>query len=404
MTDATQVDEAKAAGTNAALPGLFLMINTLETGGSERQFVTLAQALEREKFGVSLGCLKRFGPLMDEVNGLNEFSPGGSLFGIQSWRSRLALSRFLRKKEISVAQSFDFYSNLMLIPAARFGGVPVVVGSHRQLGDLLTATQFRAQSAVFRLCDRVVCNSLAAAERLRAAGTPERKLTVIPNGLPRALFAEMPPALPRDPQVVRIGMVSRMNDAVKRHDMFLRVAAKMAPRFPHLRFVLAGDGPLRAGLEDLARKLELGERAMFLGDRRDVTAVLAAMDISVLPSASESLSNVILESMAAGVPVVAADVGGNPELVQNGETGFLFHAGDEAQFSAALETLVAQPELRRRLGSRAREKAQAEYSIGRVRDRYQELYCSLLAKKGWKGAASFDRLQPAETSHEGLSH
>jgi L-malate glycosyltransferase len=395
--------ELSAPPTETALPSVFLMTNTLETGGSERQFVTMAHALDREKFSASLGCLKRIGPLLSEVNILHEFPPGGNLFGIQSWRSRLALSRWLRRENISVAQSFDFYSNLMLIPAARLAGVPVVLGSHRQLGDLMTARQFRAQSMVFRLCDRVVCNSRAAAERLRKAGIQEQKLAVIPNGLPPGWFAEVPPALPRDLRVTRIGMISRMNDSVKRHDLFLRVAAKLSPSFPELQFVLVGDGPLRPRLEDLARQLGLGERVTFLGDRRDVAAVLAALDISVLPSSSESLSNVILESMAAGLPVVAANVGGNPELVQNGNTGCLFSTGDEAQFGAALETLVTQPELRHRLGSRAREEVLLKYSIAGVRDRYQDLYYSVLAEKGWKASVALERLPAAATSHEGLS-
>jgi glycosyltransferase involved in cell wall biosynthesis len=378
------------------------MTNTLETGGTERQFVTMANALDREKFTVNLGCLKRKGPFLSEVTGLEEFSPGGSLFGLQSWRARLALSRFLRQKHISVAHSFDFYSNLMLIPAARLARVPVVVGSHRQLGDLMTRNQFRAQNAMFRLCDRIVCNSRSAADRLRDVGIAERKLTVIPNGLPDELFAGVAPDPALDPQVVRIGMISRMNDPVKRHDLFLRAAKRLARRFPQVRFILVGDGPLRAGLEAQADRLGLRDRIEFLGDRRDVPAVLATLDISVLPSASESLSNVILESMAAGVAVVAAKVGGNPELVQDGTTGFLFPSGDEEQLSRAMETLVTQPALRKQFGICARKKAQAEYAIPKIRDRYQELYRGVLLEKGWMTPAPIEHLQPVGTGHEGL--
>jgi L-malate glycosyltransferase len=384
------------------LPGVFLMTNTLETGGTERQFVTMANALDRGEFSVSLGCLKRKGPFVSEVPGLAEFSPGGSLFGLQSWRARLELSRFLRQKRIAVAHSFDFYSNLMLIPAARLARVPVVLGSHRQLGDLQTRNQFRAQNAMFRLCDRVVCNSRSAADRLREAGIAARKLTVIPNGLPDELFAGVTPDPARSPQVVRIGMISRMNDPVKRHDLFLRAAKRLAERFPQLRFILVGDGPLRAGLVALTDQLGLRNRIDFLGDRRDVPAVLATLDISVLPSASESLSNVILESMAAGVPVVAANVGGNPELVQNGATGFLFPSGDEEQFSRAMETLVTQAELRKQFGLCARQRAQAQYAIPKIRDRYQELYRNLLAEKGWMTPAPIEQLRPVGTGHEGL--
>ncbi len=368
-------------------PRVFLMTNTLETGGSERQFVTMANALDGDKFSVSLGCLKPFGPLLSEVEGLHRFAAGGSLFGLQSWWSRLRLSRFLRAHRVAVAHSFDFYSNLMLIPAARHAGVPVILGSHRQLGDLLTFTQFQAQNAVFRMCDRVVCNSRAAAGRLQDRGIAESKLAVIPNGLPRECFAATPPAIPREPGTLRIGMISRMNHAVKQHEMFLRVAARLSPRFPHLRFVLVGDGPLRPALEHLDKTLGLWNYTTFLGDRRDIPAVFASLDISVLPSSSESLSNVIMESMAAGVPVVASDAGGNPELVKHGETGFLFASGEESQFAEALETLIVQPDLRKRLAVSARARAQSEYAIPRVRDRYQNLYCGLLKEKGWTAPA-----------------
>jgi glycosyltransferase involved in cell wall biosynthesis len=390
------------SGAEPTPPAVFLMTNTLETGGTERQFVTMANALDREKFSVNLGCLNRKGPFLGEVTGLEEFSPGGSLFGLQSWRARLALSRFLRQKRIGVAHSFDFYSNLMLIPAARLARVPVVVGSHRQLGDLMTRNQFRAQNAMFRLCDRIVCNSRSAADRLRQAGIAERKLTVIPNGLPDRLFADVMPAPAQDRQVVRIGMISRMNDPVKRHDLFLRAAKRLAARFSQVHFILVGDGPLRAGLEALADQLGLRDRVDFLGDRRDVPAVLATLDISVLPSASESLSNVILESMAAGVAVVAANVGGNPELVQNGTTGLLFPSGDEDQLSRAMETLVSQPDLRKQFGSCARQRAQAEYAIPKIRDRYQELYRGLLAEKGWMTPVPIEQLRTVGTGHEGL--
>ncbi len=384
----------------SARPGVFLMTNTLETGGSERQFVTMANALDHAMFRVSLGCLSPIGPLRGDIQSIEQFPAGGSLFGLRSWFSRLALAKFLRRQRIAIAHAFDFYSNLMLIPAAKWAGVPVVLGSHRQIGDLLTRRQFQAQNAAFRLCDRIVCNSTAAAGRLEQSGIRRSKLVVIPNGLPDEFFAATPPALPREPNVIRIGMISRMNHPVKRHDMFLRAAARLARRFPQLQFVLVGDGSLRAGLEALVAHLELTNRVQFLGDRRDIPAVLAALDITVLPSSSESLSNVILESMAAGVPVVAVRVGGNPEVVQDGNTGFLFNPGDEEAFAALLETLGLQPELRQKFASAARARAHAEYSIARVKDRYQELYRSLLEEKGY-GSAPVEVLAGCAEKPEG---
>jgi glycosyltransferase involved in cell wall biosynthesis len=250
----------------------------------------------------------------------------------------------------------------------------------------------------------VVCNSRAAASHLQEAGIRSHKLVVIPNGLPDKLFEPTTPALPREENVLRIGMISRMNHAVKQHDMFLRVAARLAPRVPQARFVLIGDGPLRPALEALALELGLRDRVLFLGDRRDIPAVLAALDVTVLPSASESLSNVIMEAMAAGIPVVASNVGGNPELVEHGTTGFLFPPGDEEQFAAALETLLAQAELRRQFGSAARERALAEYTIPQVRDRYQDLYLSLLAEKKWNPRRPSYSMPAASPERQRESH
>jgi glycosyltransferase involved in cell wall biosynthesis len=357
------------------------MLNTLERGGTERQFVTLATALARGAFDVGTGCLARRGEFLDKVPEILEFSPGGSLYLVRSIRSRIALAQHLRQRRVAVAHAFDFYANLMLIPAARLAQVPVVIGSHRQLGDLQSWKQFRAQDIMFRLCDRVVCNSQAAAERLLRAGVRQCKLVVIPNGLPEEAFAEATPALPVSSAVTRIGMISRMNDPAKNHRTFLRVAARLAAKFGHVEFLLVGDGPLRPELETFAAQVGLGNRVRFLGDRHDIPAVLASLDITMLPSSSESLSNVILESMAAGVPVIAADVGGNPELLEEGKTGLLVPLEDDS-FVRAAEQLLLHPEQRRGYGRRARMAASSRFRLGAVCNSYEQLYKSLLAEKG----------------------
>jgi glycosyltransferase involved in cell wall biosynthesis len=248
------------------------------------------------------------------------------------------------------------------------------------LGDLLSPLQFRAQSAAFRLCDAVVCNSKAAAERLRPTGLPQAKLVVIPNALPDEAFAETVPALPQVVGVLRIGMIARMNDAVKNHPLFLRMAALLAQKFQQVQFVLVGDGPLRGKLEDIARDLGLEGRIQFLGDRSDIPAVLASLDITVLPSSSESLSNVILESMAAGVPVVATNVGGNSELIVDGEAGFLTAQNDSA-LAEAVARLIENGDLRAGCGARAKRLANAQCRLEAVRDRYEQLYHAMLAAK-----------------------
>ena len=190
-----EVHSAKAKPAQAEgrelLPGIFLMINSLETGGSERQFAALASALDRNKFRPYLGCIQQRGAFLGELGEIPQFRLGGSLYGMQSLRSRIRLARHLRKCDIAIAHAFDFYTNLTLIPAARMAGVPVVIGSQRQLGDLLSSAQSRAQAAALRWCDSVVCNSRAAAQRLIEQGLREDRIVVIGNALPPALFARL---------------------------------------------------------------------------------------------------------------------------------------------------------------------------------------------------------------------
>lgn len=366
-------------------PTLFLMANTLETGGGERQFMTLAGALKQGPLQIRLGCLRNRGAFSDGLEGIVEFPPGGSLFKLRAQRARMKLRRYLRLNRVTIAHSYDFYSNLMMIPSARLAGVPIVVGSQRQLGDLISPLRNRVQNVMFRWCDRVVCNSEAASSRLQKAGAQPHKLKVIPNALPDKAFAETAPLLPPSPGVLRVVMIARMNDPAKRHHIFLQAAARLAGKYPKSEFVLVGDGDLRVGLEKLAHSLGVGNRVIFLGERHDIAAVLASADISVLPSISESLSNVIMESMAASVPVVACRVGGNEELIREGESGFLVSPDNVDELTERVDRLAAQPELRKLFAATARKDAQ-RFTLEKVAGEYERFYLALLEEKGIRHA------------------
>jgi len=379
-------DQSAASQTTSPLPSsgspipIFLMIDSLQTGGTERQFVEIARSLGKDAFQVHLGCLQKKGPFLEGLGEVHLSEPGGSLYSLTSIRSRWQLMRHLRKSKIAVAHAFDFYANLMLVPAAKLARVPVVIGSHRQLGDLLPPAKFRAQLTMFRWCDRVVCNSQAAADRLLQAGLPGHKVVVIGNGLPPEAFAETAPALERCEGILRVGMIARMNADYKNQGAFLRAAARVGQRLSNIEFLLVGDGPLRPQLEREAADLGLRSRVRFLGDRRDIPAILASIDVSVVPSASESLSNVILESMAAGVPVVATAVGGNNELGGDGRV-LLVSPNDEETLAAGLERVLGDEELRREMSYRARQFAQENFTVERIRKQYCELYSDVLASR-----------------------
>jgi L-malate glycosyltransferase len=360
----------------------FLMINSLERGGTERQFVELAASLKRSGSSVHLACIQRIGPFLDDLSragfgDVPEFGLGNSLYGLESVKCRWRLMRHLRAHKIGVAHSFDFYVNLTLVPAAKLARVPVI-GSQRQLGDLLRSAQSRAQFEAFRWCDRVVCNSKAAADLLVKAGLPASKVVVIGNGLPASAFATATPALDRSSGILRIAMIARMNIRAKNHSVLLRAAARLQRRFPEVEYLLVGDGPFRAELEREAEDLGVQRQFRFLGDRGDIPAILASSDVAVVPSASESLSNVMLESMAAGVPVVATAVGGNVEL--GGDARALLVAlNDEEALAIRLEQMLSDGELRRDMSCRARRFAKENFSVERIREQYCELYSDVLA-------------------------
>ncbi|MGC2328825.1 MAG: glycosyltransferase [Candidatus Sulfotelmatobacter sp.] len=378
----TDLGDTDARDTDLRTP-IFLMIDSLQTGGSERQFAELARSLDPIAFDVNLGCLQKGGPFAQDLGEMHEFPLGGNLYGLRSIGARLRLARHLRRCRIAIAHAFDFYSNMTLIPSARLARIPVVLGSQRQMGDLLTRAQSRAQAAMFRWCDAVVCNSRAAAGRLIEQGLPERRVVVIGNALAPEAFENTAPALPRRPGLLRVGMIARMNARYKNHHAFLRAAARLHGEFPDVEFLLVGDGPLRSELEQDAEKLGLRGRVQFLGDRRDIPALFASMDLSVVPSASESLSNVALESMAAGVPVVATRVGGNPELISE-QRGVLVAPDDEDALVSALKCLLKDAAQRTDFGRNARQFAKQNFSRQMVLDQYQQLYTELLARKGWR--------------------
>ena len=371
-------------------PGLFLMTNSLEIGGSERQFVALAKSVDAAAFRVQLGCIGRRGALVDGLGNLPEFPLGGSLYGLQSVWARLRLAQFLRRNQVSIAHAFDFYTNLTLIPAARLAGVPVVIGSQRQLGDLLSRSQSHAQAAIFGWCDAVICNSQAAAERLVEQGVQRSRVVVIGNGLPDEAFAETRPAVARRPGILRVGMIARMNSRAKNHHLFLRAAARLCNRCPGLEFLVVGDGPLRPELERQTETLGLKSQVLFLGERKDIPAILGSLDVCVQPSSSESLSNVILESMAAGLPVVASRVGGNPELLAEGK-GILVAPDDDRAFADAIERLLREPASRAEFGNNAKRFARAHFTMEYIRRRYEQLYSDLLKKHSRHANSGCDR-------------
>jgi glycosyltransferase involved in cell wall biosynthesis len=364
-------------------PRILLVGDSLALGGTEGQFTAIAVGLSRSRWDVDVSCLRAEGPLRTKLEsaGVRAWSCGrGSLKSPRLLLAVSALARYLRTHRILLVHSFDFYSNILGVLAARIARVPVVIASQRDLGDLRPPFQRRVHQSVLRLADYILVNSEAVAERIephRAAGLG--RIVVIPNGVDAARFS--PGGRRRSPAgAVTVGTLANLRPEKGLSD-FMRAAALVRERCD-ARFVVWGDGPLRSDLEHLVRALGLDGAIELRGRTTEPELALRELDIFVLTSLSEACSNVLLEAMATGLAVVATRVGGNPELVEDEVTGVLTPPADPAGLAKAILRLIEQPAVVERLGARARERMRTEFSIERMLDRIQLCYEQALSASG----------------------
>jgi glycosyltransferase involved in cell wall biosynthesis len=237
------------------------------------------------------------------------------------------------------------------------------------------------------LSDRVVCVSQQVAEFVvRHVGISEAKVVVIPNGVDlgqedglsgtqavRRRRARAVLNLPVDGTLV--GTVARL-DPVKRLDVLLRALADLEG----VLAIVVGYGSEEARLRALAEQLGIADRIWFVGHQRDVQSWLAALDVFVLSSDWEGMSNALLEAMAAHLPVVATATGGTPDVVVEGVTGFLVPPGDAPALAQAIEALLLHPDWRDRMGQAGRQRVVEHFSVEQMVERTQALYQSLLGE------------------------
>jgi glycosyltransferase involved in cell wall biosynthesis len=171
-----------------------------------------------------------------------------------------------------------------------------------------------------------------------------------------------------------VGAVSNLNRRVKGVDYLLRAAVRILEQVPSARFLILGGGRLRPELERLAAELGVASRVSFAGHRQDIVRYYAAMDVSVLTSLSEGLSITLLESLAHGLPVVVTDVGGNREVVVDGECGFVVPPRDVEAFAERVVRLLHDSGLRAAFGRAGRQRCEREFAIGAVAERYRDVY------------------------------
>lgn len=400
---------------------LLKVLPTLMCGGTETQVMTLCRSLDASRFDLELACLRRIGPFVDEIvqRGipLTEY-PIATFRSGKAIAQQVKFGRHVARRRIDIVHAYSFYGNVFAIPPARLAGVPVLIASIRDLGPYLTPLQKRVQCYACRFADCVLVNAEAVKRWLVSEGYDAARIVVINNGIDLSRFSA-PPAPDRlraelglDAGVPLVAVVSRLN-RLKGLEQFLDAAVAISERHPRARFLVVGetppfDRPYLDELKQLADRLGVGRQVIFTGLRSDVAAVLSAVDVAVMPSLNEALSNALLESMAAGAPVVATRVGGTPEALTDGETGLLVPPGDAPALAAAVIQLLDQPDLARRFGLAARRTIEDRFSIARMSESTERLYSELLARKTRAATTSrsaegpFEMEEPRQWSQRSL--
>jgi sugar transferase (PEP-CTERM/EpsH1 system associated) len=297
------------------------------------------------------------------------------------------LCRLFQRERPHIVHTHAWGTLLEGLIAARLARVPIVV--HGEHGTLqLHVWQRGCQRYAWSRVDRLLSVSSRLAERMaREVGFPLNRIQTLRNGVDLSRFAghisqaEARRALNLPAEGAVVGAVGRLVP-VKDHLGLLETVALLGRDGLRPLIVIAGDGPLRGDIENRAAALGINHQIRLLGHRQDIDTVLAALDIFVLPSRSEGLSNTILEAMAAGVPVVATRVGGADEMVEDGATGILVPPASPQLLAPALARLLQDSGLRLAMGRAGRARVEREFDLLETVRQYEALYADLALKRG----------------------
>jgi glycosyltransferase involved in cell wall biosynthesis len=310
----------------------------------------LARGLDPARYHLRAWFTAGDGPLRGELEGLGVETRVVPWSG--GWKDAAGALRFARAcRGARVALVHQHYGGRsMRLLARRLTGTPLLLHWHARIGvETGTPTPLALDA---RGADRVVANSRATAACVRGATA-----AVVYPGV--HVPAEPPP--PRTGDEFVVGFAGRLVP-LKGVDVLLRAVALIAGELPRLRLEIAGDGPENGMLRRLARELGIGERVAFAGWRTDLTDVRRGWDVAVQPSREEAFGVAAAEAMASGLPVVASAAGGLPELVVEGETGYLVGPGDPEALAGRLRALACDPALRRAMGSAGHARVRAHFS------------------------------------------
>jgi glycosyltransferase involved in cell wall biosynthesis len=292
------------------------------------------------------------------------------------------LTAKLRERQADVLLCHGYKANLLGRISARRCGFPVVAVSRGWTGESLRVRWYeRLDRWHLRWMDRVVCVSERQAAKVRGAGVREEKLVVIRNAIRADGFPKPHPArrdvlermFPKRPRRI-VGAAGRLSPE-KGFGVLAEAAARMTD--PNVGFIHFGCGPLRAQLERHISDLGITDRFVLAGFRSDLDQLMPCLDALALPSFTEGLPNVVLEAFAAGVPVVATAVGGTPEVIEDGVSGYLVPPGKPARLAERIHEMLADDAARRAMGDHGRQRVSDEFTFEGQARKYLGLFETL---------------------------
>ncbi len=366
------------------------IISALGHGGMENSVSRLALAQKELGHNVYVICIRDTGPTADILQA------GGVPVYLSHFRTRLdpgslwRLSRLLRSLHVNVVQTHNYRPNVSGTLAAKMAHIPAIFSTIRTVNRWDTRRQFWMDRIMTLRKDGIICVSREVRDRhLEKIKWCPWKYHIIHNGIDPIPFQGTQKAKylyeryglgENDSHIVSIARLMK----IKAHSTLLRAYARVVKKKKNTRMLLIGDGPLRKDLERDSEKLGLTNYVRFLGHQHNVAEWLSIACISVLSTHIEGFSLTVLESMAAGVPVIATDVGGNREAIQDGVTGFLTPHGDANAITGNILNLLNDPDLRHAIGERAKKVVQKSFTIEATARKTVDLYRTILQQKGYE--------------------
>lgn len=367
---------------------VFHLITELSIGGAQNALLHFLEKMDRDRFSFLVVCFYNG----DSVIAQKLRSLGVTVIDlgmIHKYHLNALVKLFLLLKQFRpvILHTWMFHANIPGRILGRLAGVPVIISSEHTMGQ---EGQFRrwVNRWTSGFCDQIVCVSQAVYQfALNQVGLPAHKLIVVPNGIDLEKFKDLPGkiqsrnmlGLPEESLI--IGVVGRPRP-VKGFHFLISAFVLLEKKVPSATLVFVGNGPDEVQLKRMAAESGVRQKIFFLDDRDDIPNVLPAFDLFVLPSLWEGMPIVILEAMAAGLPVLATQVGGVPELVVPDITGILVEPAAPEAWVGVMETLLVDPDLRHRLGKQGRERVETHFGINDSVAKTEGLYTSQLIEKG----------------------